>query len=93
MQQIYAMDAARFGRSDMLVQRATRAVGHCEFSPEELIETFDDLVTWVEEGTRPAGEDILDAETVAADSFGCTYTAGSTGSTPDILRTGLCPTE
>ncbi len=93
MQQIYAMDAARFGRSDMLVQRATRAVGHCEFSSEELIETFDDLVTWVEEGTRPAGEDVLDADTVGQDSFGCTYTAGSTGSTPDILRTGLCPAQ
>ncbi|MEO1080124.1 MAG: alpha/beta hydrolase [Pseudomonadota bacterium] len=93
MQQIYANDAARFGRSDLLVQRATRAVGHCEFSPDELVQTFADLVTWVEEGTRPAGDDVLDAEAVAEDTYGCTYTAGSTGTTPDILRTGICSAQ
>lgn len=90
MQQIYARDAQRFGRSDLLVQRATRAVGHCEFSPEELIQTFSDLVAWVEAGEKPAGDDVLNADTVAQDSFGCTYTVGSTGQTPDLLRTGAC---
>jgi hypothetical protein len=91
MQQIYARDAARFGRSDLLVQRATRAIGHCEYSPEELIQTFDALVGWVETGERPAGDDVLDAEAVADPSYGCTYTVGTSGTTPDILRTGLCP--
>jgi hypothetical protein len=93
MQQIYARDAARFGRSDLLVQRAMRAVGHCEYSPEELAQTFDALVSWVEDGVKPEGDDILDAETVADPSFGCTYTVGTSGQTPDILRTGLCPAE
>lgn len=90
MQQIYARDAQRFGRSDLLVQRATRAVGHCEFSPDELIRTFSDLVAWVEAGEKPAGDDVLDAETVADDDYGCAFTAGSTGQTPDALRTGAC---
>ncbi len=94
MQQIYARDAQRFGRSDLLVQRATRAVGHCEFSGEELVQTFSDLVAWVEAGQKPAGDDVLDPETVADDSYGCTFTAGSTGQTPDVLRTtGICAAQ
>ncbi len=93
MQQIYAQEAAHYGRSDLLVQRATRAVGHCEFSAEELIQTFDDLVLWVNDGIVPAGDDVLDPATVANPAYGCTYTAGSTGQTPDILRTGLCPPQ
>ncbi|MEN7341297.1 MAG: alpha/beta hydrolase [Pseudomonadota bacterium] len=93
MQQIYAEEAAYRGRSHNLVQRATRAVGHCEFSPDELVRTFDDLVLWVEEGVVPAGDDVLDAETVANPAYGCQFTEGSTGATPDILRTGLCPAQ
>ncbi|MEO0366838.1 MAG: alpha/beta hydrolase [Pseudomonadota bacterium] len=91
MQQIYAEEVQRKGRSNLLVQRATRAVGHCEFSVNELVRTFDDLVLWVNYGIRPEGDDVLDAETVASPTYGCTYTSGSTGQTPDILRTGLCP--
>ena len=93
MQQIYAREAQHHGRSDLLVQRATRAVGHCEFSPQELIETFEDLVLWVEADVKPAGDDVLDPATVANPAYGCRYTRGSTGQTPDILRTGLCPAE
>ncbi|MEM7610638.1 MAG: alpha/beta hydrolase [Pseudomonadota bacterium] len=93
MQQIYAEEAKHFGRDNLLVQRATRAVGHCEFSPQELIRTFDDLVLWVEEGIKPEGDDVLDPATVANPTYGCRYTEGSTGQTPDILRTGLCPAE
>lgn len=90
MEQIYARDVARHRRSDLLVSRATRAVGHCEFSPGELVQTFDDLVLWVNEGVKPEGDDILDKATVANPQFGCQFTQGSTGQTPDILRTGLC---
>ena len=90
MQQIYARDAQRFGRSDLLVQRATRAVGHCEFSPDELVQTFSDLVAWVEAGEKPTGDDVLDPDSVAQGTYGCTFTAGSTGQTPDALRTGAC---
>ncbi|MCP5044751.1 MAG: alpha/beta hydrolase, partial [bacterium] len=63
-------------------QRATRAIGHCEFSPEELIETFDDLVSWVEDDVVPGGDDILDPATVADPLFGCNYSRGTTATRP-----------
>lgn len=82
MQQIYAREAASQHRSHNLVSRATRAIGHCEFAPEELIESFDDLVTWVEEGVRPEGDDILDPANVADPLFGCGFSRGMTPSRP-----------
>ncbi len=82
MQQIYAQEAADAGRSEYLVSRATRAIGHCEFSPEELAETFQDLVDWVETGDRPGGDDILDPDNVADPLFGCNYSRGSTATRP-----------
>ena len=77
MQQIYAREVAAKGRSHNLVSRATRAIGHCEFSPEELAETFNDLVTWVEDGVRPGGDEILDPDNVADPQFGCAYSRGA----------------
>jgi len=91
-EQIYARDVARHGRSDLLVSRATRAIGHCEFSAEELIRTFEDLVSWVNDGVKPAGDNILDSENVADTFFGCQFTEGSLGpfGTPEDLRSGIC---
>ncbi len=82
MEQIYAREAKKQRRSHNLVSRATRAVGHCEFSPEELIETFDDLVSWVEDGVKPAGDDILNPEEVADPLFGCNFSRGTTATRP-----------
>lgn len=82
MQQIYAQEVADQGRSQNLVSRATRAIGHCEFSPEELIETFVDLVIWVDSGTPPGGDDILDPAVVSDPNFGCGYSRGTTASRP-----------
>ncbi len=82
MQQIYAREVALKGRSRNLVSRATRAIGHCEFSPEELIETFNDLVTWVDTGVQPAGDDILDPANVADPLFGCGFSRGTTPTRP-----------
>lgn len=91
MQQIYAREVAAQGRSEYLVTRATRAISHCEYSPEELIRTFDDLVQWVETGVKPAGDDLLDPAAMANPFFGCQFTEGSTaGPTPDALRGGFC---
>ena len=89
MEQDYARDVARRHRSDLLVTRATRAIGHCDFSAEELIRTFDDLVLWVDEGVKPAGDDVLDPENVANPFFGCQFTEGLAG-TPEILRSDVC---
>jgi pimeloyl-ACP methyl ester carboxylesterase len=52
-------DAVRAaGDEDLLVQRVYRIPGHCQFSDQEMIRAFDDLVAWVTEGQRPAGDDV-----------------------------------
>lgn len=78
MQQIYAREVDTWLRSEYLVSRVTRALGHCEFSAEELIETFEDLVSWVDTGVRPEGDDILDPEIVSGSQFGCEFSRGTT---------------
>jgi hypothetical protein len=70
----YANRVKAKGWSQNLVQRATRDVGHCAFSPHELITTFTDLVKWVEGGVKPAGDNVLDAAEVAKPDFGCKWT-------------------
>jgi hypothetical protein len=74
MEQDYARDAIAAGSSDLLVQRAIRGRAHCEFLPGELTTAFDDLVNWVENGVKPAGDDILDPVAVANPTFGCQFT-------------------
>jgi hypothetical protein len=54
----YAERSAREGRGDLFVARVIRAPGHCSFSDEEVLQAFDDLVRWVEQGERPAGDDL-----------------------------------
>jgi hypothetical protein len=74
MEQEYAQRVAANGSSDLLVQRATRDFGHCTFTPTELVTAFTDLVEWVEDGVKPAGDDVLNPAAVAAPDFGCTFT-------------------
>lgn len=74
----YARDVARWDRSHLLVQRAIRGVGHCEFTPAEMVTAFDDLVDWVEDGTRPEGDSVLDPAVVASAGYGCRFTDFST---------------
>jgi pimeloyl-ACP methyl ester carboxylesterase len=70
----YASRVKAKGWSQNLVQRATRDVGHCAFTPTELVTTFVDLVGWVEGGVKPAGDDVLDPAVVASPTFGCQFT-------------------
>jgi hypothetical protein len=70
--------AAR-GNSDLVVQRAIRGVGHCDFSTTEYETAFADLVNWVENGVRPAGDDVGDPAAVADASFGCQFTDPTAG--------------
>jgi pimeloyl-ACP methyl ester carboxylesterase len=77
MEQVYAARAAAQGTSDLVVQRAIRGVGHCDFTAEELVTAFVDLVAWVEDGTRPAGDDVLTPEVVADPEYGCTFTTAT----------------
>ncbi len=73
MEQAYARDVARHGRSRLLVQRAVRTAQHCEFSPAEAGAAWDDLTRWVRTGKRPAGDPVTDARAVAAPDFGCRF--------------------
>ena len=79
MEQIYARDAAANGRPDLLVQRAIRSVGHCDSTPAERNQAFTDLVNWVENGVKPAGDDVLTPAVVADRSYGCRFTSGPHG--------------
>jgi hypothetical protein len=80
MEQVYAAEAQRQGTDGLLVQRAVRTAGHCEFTPQEAQRAFADLVRWVEsrggEGreARPGGDDVLDRREVASAAFGCRWT-------------------
>jgi pimeloyl-ACP methyl ester carboxylesterase len=88
MEQIYARRVASHGKSDLLVSRAIRDMNHCGFTTAEQVRAFDDLVNWVENGVKPAGDDILDPATVATPNFGCAFTEGTS-----LTRLGLpaCP--
>jgi pimeloyl-ACP methyl ester carboxylesterase len=74
MEQEYRADVVHNGRTKSLVQRAIRTVSHCEFSPVEAGTAWNDLVAWVDHGTRPAGDVIDNATTVAAPTYGCRFT-------------------
>jgi len=74
MEQVYARRAALQGRSHLFVSRAIRGLGHCDFTGPELARGFDDLVSWVRTGRRPAGDAILNPAAVAAPTFGCRFT-------------------
>jgi pimeloyl-ACP methyl ester carboxylesterase len=82
MQQVYAERVAGNGLSELVVQRAIRAVGHCDFAPDELVPAFLELVAWVEHGVKPAGDDVLTPEVVADPFYGCTFTTATRPFTP-----------
>lgn len=88
MEQLYAAEAAEHGRADLVVQRAIRGVGHCDFTAEELVTGFVDLVAWVEHGIRPAGDDVLTPEVVADPAYGCAFTTATRNLGP---FTAPCP--
>lgn len=58
LEQSYRRTVDAAGNGGLLVQRAIRRPGHCNFSAEERVQAFDDLVGWVEDGAKPRGEDL-----------------------------------
>jgi hypothetical protein len=77
MEQIYARRAAAHGADDLLVTRAIRDINHCGFNTTEMERGFADLVNWVSNGVKPAGDDILTPAVVANPNFGCNFTVGA----------------
>lgn len=73
----YVNRVSNNGKGDLLVQRAIRGVLHCDFTPEEFSTAFLDLVSWVNSGIKPAGDDFSDPASVADPSFGCQFTNGA----------------
>jgi hypothetical protein len=59
LQQDYRRRTDKAGTSQLLVQRAVRWPGHCGIDNAVRELAFDDLVAWVENGTVPAGDDVL----------------------------------
>ena len=79
MEQIYLQRATAKGNHPNLVQRAIRAPGHCDFTVAEQATAFADMVKWVENGVKPAGDDVLTASIVAQPSYGCAHTDDTVG--------------
>jgi pimeloyl-ACP methyl ester carboxylesterase len=88
MEQVYAQRVAAAGLSDLVVQRAIRGVGHCDFTPAELVMGFTDLVHWVQDGVRPPGDEVLDPAVVGSPTYGCAFTTATRNLGP---FTAPCP--
>jgi pimeloyl-ACP methyl ester carboxylesterase len=82
MEEIYGAEVAAHHRSDLLVQRAIRTAGHCEFDAAEVGTAWDDLVRWVHTGQRPAGDAVTDPAEVAEPDFGCRFSDPAAFSAP-----------
>ena len=93
MEQVYQKRVAAKGNSNWLVQRAIRGASHCDFTVQEQTEAFDAMIKWERDGVKPTGDDVVTAATVAAPTYGCTYTRNTLGSdespTTRALRPGI----
>ena len=79
MEQVFQKRVAAKGNSAYLVQRAIRGISHCDFTTAEQVAAFDDMVKWEAGGAKPGGDDVVTPATVAAPSYGCTYTKNTPG--------------
>lgn len=72
--QIHRERAEAKGNGELLVQRAVRAPSHCDFSVQEQVSAFAAMIDWEQNGNKPMGDDVLDAQLVANPDYGCTFT-------------------
>ena len=79
MQQVYQKRVAAKGNSTWLVQRAIRGASHCDFTIAEQVDAFEAMIKWERDGIKPAGDDVVTAATVAAPTYGCTFTKNTLG--------------
>jgi len=91
MEQVYQQRVAAKGNSAWLVQRAIRGISHCDFTIAEQATAFDDMIKWERDGVKPTGDDVVTAATVAAPTYGCTYTQNTTGADDSATTKALRP--
>jgi hypothetical protein len=93
MEQTYQKRTSAKGNSAWLVQRAIRGASHCDFTVAEQVAAFDDMIKWERDGIKPTGDDVVTPATVAATTYGCTYTNNTLGqddgNTVRQLRAGI----
>ena len=96
MQQVYQKRVAAKGNGAWLVQRAIRGASHCDFTVAEQANAFDAMIKWERDGVKPAGDDVITAATVAANTYGCTHTVNTPGPDDGVstlqLRGGIAAT-
>ncbi|MBI1786915.1 MAG: hypothetical protein HYR60_05095 [Acidobacteria bacterium] len=54
----YASVVAGAGGSNLLVQQSVNRYGHCNLKPQEILNSFQGLLGWVNYGLKPAGGDV-----------------------------------
>ncbi|NEX61212.1 alpha/beta hydrolase family protein [Noviherbaspirillum galbum] len=79
MEQLYRRRAMEQGNDKLLVQRAIRAPGHCDFSVAEQAAAFQAMADWEQKGIKPAGDDVLTPAVVADKNYGCNFTNNTAG--------------
>jgi hypothetical protein len=89
MEQVYQKRVAAKGNSAFLVQRAIRGISHCDFTIAEMSTAFDDMVKWEAGGAKPGGDDVVTPATVAATTYGCTFTKNTVGQDDSAGTRGL----
>jgi dienelactone hydrolase len=59
LEQILNKAVTAAGKQLLLAQRLYRIAGHCQFTADEQATSFDDLVKWVRDGVKPAGDNVF----------------------------------
>jgi hypothetical protein len=75
MQQTYRQRVDAKGNGGWLVQRAIRG----DFTVAEQVDAFEAMIKWERDGIKPSGDDVITPATVAASTYGCTYTKNTLG--------------
>jgi pimeloyl-ACP methyl ester carboxylesterase len=91
MDQEYDAMMVAHGQGGLFSGRAIREVTHCGYTTSELSSAFSALVSWVNTGKRPAGDNILNPRAVASPLFGCQFTDPATGAHPEFQAPVSCP--
>ncbi len=84
MDQHYDQMMVANGEGNLFVDRAIREVTHCGYTTNELSAGFAALMSWINTGKRPAGDNVLDPQTVASPHFGCRFTDPTPGAHPEF---------